>query len=200
MCSGGAEQVTRENPNPSGSHYEMAEGALGVQVKLAQPGLCQGCEMDGETERLGLPAALLGQQKQPFENKSWGEKKKASMMICKWRSLTFNGEWSSVKAAVGEGSEQLSLRLCFSPPARPFPGPFGSPQLFSPPTVCGFLFLFKPLGHGVTPDARAQGEENSNHFRVVEASRDNFTTNKYYRYLNTSRHLSKSGFMFKKAA
>ena len=122
------------------------------------------------------------------------------MTICKWRSLNFNGERSSGKAAVGEDSDQLSPQVCLSPPARPLPGPFGSPPAFLPPTVGRFLFLFKPLGCGVTPDPRALGEENSKHFGVVEASRDNFTTNKYYGYLNASRHLSKSGFMFKKAA
>ena len=30
--------------------YKMAEGALGVQIKLAQPRLCRGCEMEGETQ------------------------------------------------------------------------------------------------------------------------------------------------------
>lgn len=77
------------------------------------------------------------------------------MTICKWRSLNFNEEWRSVKVAVGEGSDQLSSQLCLSLPAHPSPGLLGSPTAFLPPTLCEFLFLFKPLGCGVTPDARA---------------------------------------------
>lgn len=57
MCFSVVERVTSKNPNPFCSLYKMAEEALAVQVKLAQPGLCQGSEM--ETHSWGSRNNLL---------------------------------------------------------------------------------------------------------------------------------------------
>lgn len=98
-------------------------------------------------------------------------------MICERRNLNFNGEWISVRAAVGEGSAPLNPQLGLSPSACHLPGPFAGPAVFSPPTVGGFLFVLKPLVCGATPDARACREESSlGWWRPLETIRTQINT------------------------